>query len=143
MSTTRILHRIRPIALAAGLCLTVSALAADELPPITIGAGVVTKTHIGYSSSGIPTEQVTITHRVSYTDLDLTKQVGAAELKRRVKETARAACKQLDELYPLEAKNVQECTRITLAKASPQVESAIAVANREAKAEPNKDSKAE
>jgi UrcA family protein len=143
MSTRRILHRIRPIALAAGLCLTVSALAADELPPITIGAGVMTKTQIGRSSSGLPTEQVTVTHRVSYKDLDLTKEAGAAELKKRVKATAHAACKQLDELYPLEAKNVQDCTRITFAKATPQVENAIALANRQAKAGPNKEAKAE
>lgn len=143
MSTRRIMRSIRPIAVAAGLCLTASAFAADELPPITIGAGVITKTHIGTSSSGIPTEEVTVTHRVSYADLDLTKQIGAAELQKRVKETARAACKQLDELYPLEAKNVQECTKITVAKASPQVENAIAAANRQAKAEPNKETKAE
>jgi UrcA family protein len=133
MKTRRILLGLGP-ALAAGLCLTVSALA-DELPAITIGASVVTKTEISRSSSGVPTEEVSITHHVNYADLDLRTVVGAAELKRRVKETAHAACKQLDELYPLEAKNVQECTKVTVAHASPQVEDAIASAIREAKAE--------
>jgi UrcA family protein len=134
MNVNRILRKAVPIALAAGLCLTIPALA-DELPTITIGAGTITKTEVGRSSSGIPTEEVTITHHVSYADLDLTTQAGAAELDRRVRETARAACKQLDELYPLEAKNVRECTQTSIAQASTQVDNAIAGARREAKAQ--------
>ena len=134
MRTRRILQTVGPAILAAGLCLTGSAFA-DDLPTITIGAGILTKTSIGSSSSGIPLEEVTVTHRVSYADLKLTTRAGASELKRRVEETARAACKQLDELYPLEAKNARECTKIAIAKASPQVENAIAGAAKEAKAE--------
>lgn len=134
MKTRRILQTVGPAILAAGLCLTASAFA-DELPTITIGAGVMTRTPLGTSSSGVPLEEITVTHRVSYADLDLATQAGAAELKRRVEATARAACRQLDELYPLEAKNIRECTRISLAKASPQVENAIAGAAKEAKAE--------
>lgn len=134
MKTRRLLQTAVPAILAAGLCLTAPAFA-DDLPTITIGAGVTTKTNIGTSSSGIPLEEVTITHRVSYADLNLATQAGAAELKRRVEETARAACRQLDELYPLEAKNARECTRTAIAKASPQVETAISGATREAKAE--------
>ncbi|MDE2052395.1 MAG: UrcA family protein [Gammaproteobacteria bacterium] len=134
MNARRILQKFAPIALAAGLCFTGPALA-DELPTITIGAAVTTKTTIGHSSSGIPMEQVTITHRVSYADLDLATQAGAAELQRRVKETARAACKQLDELYPLEVKNASECTKMSVAQASTQVEKAIAASRREAKAQ--------
>jgi UrcA family protein len=68
-------------------------------------------------------------------DLNLATQAGAAELKKRVNETARAACRQLDEIYPFEAKNVRECTKIAIAKASPQVENAIAGVTKEAKAE--------
>lgn len=134
MKTRRILQAAGPAILAAGLLLTASAFA-DDLPTITIGAGTMTKTSIGTSSSGIPLEEVTVTHRVSYSDLNLTTVAGAAELKRRVEATARAACKQLDELYPLEAKNARECTKAAIAKASPQVENAIAGATREAKAE--------
>ena len=135
MNTRRILHNVGPIALAAGLCLTGSALAADELPTITIGAAVMAKTDIGTSSSGVPLEKVTITHRVSYADLNLATHAGAAELQRRVKETARAACKQLRELYPLEANDTFQCARHAVAQASPQVENAIAGATREAKAQ--------
>ena len=134
MKTRRLLQTVGPALLVAGLCLTAPAFA-DDLPTITIGAGVMTKTNIGMSSSGLPLEEVTVTHRVSYADLNLATQAGAAELQRRVKETARAACKQLDELYPLESKNARQCMKAAIAKASPQVENAIAGATKEAKAE--------
>lgn len=135
MKIPRTLHGVAPVILAAGLCMTASALA-DELPTITIGAGVMTKSVVGRSAStGAPIEQVTVSHRVSYADLDLATQTGAAALEQRVKETAVAACKQLDRLYPLEAKNERECTSAAIAQASPQVENAIAAARREAKAD--------
>ena len=135
MNTRRLLHRIGPAAVAASLCLAGAALAAEPLPTITIGAGVMAKAVVGTTTIGAPMEEVTITHRVSYSDLDLTTQTGAAELKARVKETANAACKQLDELYPLEEKNARECTSTAIAQASPQVENAIAAARRGATAE--------
>ncbi|HJS92449.1 MAG TPA: UrcA family protein [Steroidobacteraceae bacterium] len=134
MKTRRTLRGVGSALLLGGLCLTAAAFA-DNLPTITIGAGVVTKTAVGHSSLGAPLEQVSITHRVSYSDLDLTTVVGATELKQRVKEAAKMACKQLDDLYPLEAKNVNECTRTAIAQASSQVDSAISGAIREAKAE--------
>jgi UrcA family protein len=134
MNARRILHRAGPAILAAGLCLTAAALAAEPLPTITIGAGVVTREVISRSASGVPMEKVTLTHRVSYADLDLATEAGAAALRKRVQETARTACKQLDELYPLEAKNRWECTKAATADASAQVESAIAAARREASA---------
>ena len=134
MKTRRTLRGLGSALLLGGLCLTAAAFA-DNLPTITIGAGVMTKTAVGHSSLGAPLEQVSITHRVSYSDLDLTTVVGATELKQRVKEAAKMACKQLDDLYPLQAKNVNECTRAAVAQASSQVDSAIAGAIREAKAE--------
>lgn len=134
MKIRRTLHTLGPALLAAGLCLAGSALA-DELPTVTIGAGIVTKSTIGRSSLGTPMERVTVTHRVSYSDLDLTTEAGAAKLKKRVRDTARMACKQLDDLYPTEAKNEQECTRTAIAQASSQVQSAISAARRVAKAE--------
>jgi UrcA family protein len=134
MKTRRSLHRVGTVLLAAGLCVTAAALA-DQLPTITIGAGVTSKSVIGHSELGIPLEQVSITYRVSYADLDLRTVVGAAELNKRVKEPAHAACKQLDDLYPLEEKNEPQCARTAIAQASSQVEHAIANATREAKAE--------
>jgi len=135
MNMRRILRRSGPALLVASLCLTAAALA-DNLKTITIGAGVLTKAVVEHSvSTGAPIEDVVITHRVSYADLDLRTQAGAAELRRRVQETARVACKQLDDLYPLEEKKARECTQTAIADASPQVRNAIAAVRRQAKAE--------
>ncbi len=54
---------------------------------------------------------------------------------RPIEWTANAACRQLDELHPLEEKNARECTSTAIAQASPQVENAIAAARRVAAAE--------
>lgn len=135
MNIRPILRRSAPVVLAAGLCLGTTAFA-DNLKTITIGAGVLTKTVVDHSvSTGAPIEEVVITHRVSYADLDLRTHAGAVELRKRVQETARAACRQLDDLYPLETKQAPECTQTAIAAASPQVRSAIASVRREAKAE--------
>ncbi|MGH7105494.1 MAG: UrcA family protein [Acetobacteraceae bacterium] len=134
MNVRRILHGAGPILLAAGLCLTGPALA-DSPKTITIKAGVLTKTVVDRSvSTAAPIENVAITRHVSYADLDLATRAGAVELERRVTEAARAGCKQLDDLYPLEEKEARECTRTAVAEASPQVKHAIAATRREAKA---------
>lgn len=131
MSIRKLLQNTGPILLAAVLCAATPALA-DGLKTITIDAGVTTRSVVGRSTIGAPVEEVTITHRVSYADLDLATRAGAEELRSRVQETARAACKQLDTLYPLEDKNAPECAGAAVAAAASQVESAIAAVRREA-----------
>lgn len=135
MNIRRILRATGPILLATGLCLAGPALA-DSPKTITIKAGVLARTVVDRSvSTGAPIENVTITRRVSYGDLDLATLMGATELKWRVAEAARAGCKQLDDLHPLEEKEARECTRAAVAEASSQVKNAIAAARREAKVE--------
>jgi UrcA family protein len=134
MNMRDVARSIGPIVLLAGLCVGSAALGADQLKTVTVAAGVVTKT-VGQSAIGAPLEQVTLTRHVSYSDLDLTTYAGVVELKKRVADTARAACEQLDELYPLEEKNAPACIRQAVADASHQVDEAIAAAEREAKAE--------
>lgn len=55
---------------------------------------------VGLTSSGILVRQYQLSCSVSYADLDLATSAGADELKRRVTEAARSACKDLDKLYP-------------------------------------------
>ena len=55
---------------------------------------------IGTSTVGAPIELVQLTRRVSYADLDLATHRGALELERRINGAAKAACHQLDTLYP-------------------------------------------
>jgi UrcA family protein len=56
---------------------------------------------VGTSTTGAPIEIVQLTRKVSYADLDLATHRGALELERRINDTAKAACKQLDALYPV------------------------------------------
>ena len=120
---------------ATGLCFGASVLAADELPVVTIEADALpTKIPIGHSSLGVPLEQITLLRRVSYADLDLSTRAGEAELRKRVKSNARAACRQLDQLYPMEIKNAPQCIKKAIAEASRQVDAAVAAAEKQAKA---------
>ena len=135
MNVRRVVRSLGPIALIAGACLASMALPADELSTITVEAGVVNKTVVGHSDLGAPIEQVTLSRRVSFSDLDLATHSGAVALKKRVQEAARATCKQLDELYPLEEKNAPACIDKAVADSSRQVDEAIAAAEREAKSE--------
>ncbi len=135
MNVRRVVRRLGPVVLIAGACLGSMALAADELSTITVEAGVVNKTVVGHSDLGAPIEQVTLSRRVSFSDLDLATNAGAVALKKRVEEAARASCKQLDELYPLEEKHAPECIDKAVAAASPQVDEAIAAAERAARSE--------
>jgi len=120
---------------AASLCLSAAALADNTMETVTITAGVMTKTTLEHSAVGVPTELVTVAHRVSYADLDLATHSGAMTLKRRVETAARMACEQLDKLYPNEEPELPHCIHVAVRKASSQVDRAIIAAEHQAKQE--------
>lgn len=128
MHAQRLVCKLSPALVAAGLCLGSVALADSPLPTINIEASVVSKKAIAMSSSGVPTEEVTVTRRVSYSDLDLKTYAGAMALKRRVEDAAQVACKQIDELYPLEQSQAPSCVRQSVAAADEQVKAAVSAA---------------
>jgi len=82
----------------------------------------------------MPTEVVSLTRRVGYADLNLGTRSGAQELEKRVTETAQAACKQLDTLYPLTTKDSPACTKKATEAAMTQVRAAVAAAEKKAAA---------
>ncbi len=126
-------RRAGTVLLTAGLCLASAAFADNGLKPITVTAGVMTKTVVEHSDIGVPTELVTLTHRVSYADLDLATHSGAVALERRVEAAARTACEQLDKLYPNDEPEAARCIHQAVANASRQVHEAIAVAEHAAR----------
>jgi UrcA family protein len=132
MNACRLVRKLGPALLVAGMCIGTTVLADDQVPTIKIEASVISKKVIAMSSSGVPTEEVSVARRVSYADLDLKTYVGAAALKRRVHKAAELACKQVDDLYPLERPEAPSCIRQALAAANQQVEAAIADAQRTA-----------
>ena len=95
----------------------------------------VNRREVGRTAYGAPIEEVTLTHRVGYADLDLTKQADVDVLTMRVKNAAMTACKELDKLYPERdyAPAVQmprTCFRAAMDGAMPQVVEAVENAHR-------------
>lgn len=118
--------------IAIGLGLGTRVAAAEELGQITVQAGPITKSVVGRSpTSGAPIENIALTRRVSYSDLDLRTHAGAQELEHRVRSTAKAACDQLDDLYPHTERYSADCTRKATDDAMAQVRVAIAAAEEQ------------
>jgi UrcA family protein len=52
-------------------------------------------------SSVATVREVSLQGWVKYADLDLATEAGASELEKRIQQTAKALCKELDDEYPL------------------------------------------
>jgi UrcA family protein len=104
----------------------------DAAPGVKIQTGDVHRTVVGRSAIGAPIEILELSRRVDYTDLDLTRTSGVVELQRRVRDTAAAACDELDSQDPLDMSDtdVISCVRETTAGAMKQAKAVIAAAER-------------
>ncbi len=107
-----------------------------EPSQVTIQAGHhVERTQVGTSYTGIPLELTQLTGHVGFGDLDLATPKGQHELQRRIDRTATAACKQLDQLFPLDAADLgttyedPDCIHAARQSAEAQVKAAIASAD--------------
>jgi UrcA family protein len=104
----------------------------DQTSEITIqGKPVqVTKT-VENPASGEPIDHYTFTDAVSYANLDLSTASGVAELKKRVRETAKEGCEELQQAAaPMDLlADDRTCVRETTAEAMVKVKAAIADAN--------------
>ncbi len=67
--------------------------------------------------SAVPVEVITIYRGVSYRDLDLTTKEGAAELDKRIHETATDMCRELDAKYPTPVAETGSCITAAVDKA--------------------------
>jgi len=80
--------------------LIVGGVYAQEPEGVTVTGSRVAKETIGNSTVGAPIEQISLSYRVSYSDLDLATSGGKAALDKRVRVAADAACKEVSRLYP-------------------------------------------
>ncbi len=64
--------------------------------------------HVATSPTGIPIDVLTVRHAVGYKDIDITTNLGAKVLKQRIEDAAKAACKEIDTLYPNENDSDQQ-----------------------------------
>lgn len=118
---------------ALGLLLAVSAASAQSYGPVTPPSGtneVVTVTapppHLRQRSEiGAPIVNVSLSREVRFDDLDLRTASGAHALRSRVRQTARALCRQLDEQYLVTEDDGNSCINTALDDAMAQADSAI------------------
>jgi len=126
--------KARTVALAAMLVglATSGATFAQQASEVVVEAPRAQVTHS--SANGIPTEVITIRHRVSYKDIDISNYSGAKVLEQRVKDAATEACKQIKTLYPNELVTMDEaaCEKAAIDDAMVQANAAIAAARKAA-----------
>jgi len=85
--------------LGVGLVIAAAAVIAQPTEVVTVEAVRAITTPA--PSSVATTREVSLQGWVRYADLDLATSAGASELEKRIEETARSLCKELDDTYPL------------------------------------------
>lgn len=141
---TFVFSALSAVALAAGLALTsTTALAqhgdsaqqsngGDQEQVTVVGPRIMrTKVH-GTADAGFGIgyyDMLTLSHRVSYSDLDLTQPEDAKTLKNRIDETANQICQQLAEASPPRPTS-RDCVYNAVQSAMEQAHVAIAAAKR-------------
>jgi UrcA family protein len=88
----------------------------------------VRKKVVGRTSAGGKIEQISLTRRVDYSDLDLTKYSDVQELEKRIDEVAKNSCDALAQMYPLDNPNIPSCIDNAVEGAMAQQKQAIAAA---------------
>ena len=123
--------RLSMVVLGAGFVLGSVAASAQPLKEIVVEAPRVQK-GVDRTSTGVPIDLISVTHRVSYSDIDISTSSGAQVLTQRVKDAAAAACKEIDKLYPLREPmpGSRSCTDAAADAASAQVKAAVAAAEK-------------
>ena len=126
-------------ALAQGDAAASGASHPSEQPDVTVRASrMVRHKVVGRDYAGIPIEQLSLTREISYHDLNLNSTKGAAELLRRVNDTAREACQELTSLYPLNlwTTSNQDCVHRAVRNAMMQLPESVAQLEKEAHGTP-------
>jgi UrcA family protein len=72
--------------------------------------------------------ELTLSYPVSFGDLDITSVRGAAELEKRVKDAARAACEEIGSKYPGATPSDRVCAQKAATKAMDEVRRLVAAA---------------
>ncbi len=99
----------------------------QQLAQITVTAPREVHKVVGKSTAGVPIESISLSYQVTFSDLDLTRPAGVSELERRIDTMAKAACVDLDKLYPRKPSD-QHCVTRAIASAADQKKQAIASA---------------
>jgi len=93
------IRTIRLALLASGFATAAGAALAQPTEIITVQASRALTTPLPSSVATI--KEVSLTGWVRIHDLDLTTSAGTSELAKRIDQTAKALCKEIDDKYPL------------------------------------------
>jgi UrcA family protein len=93
------IHKVRLTVLVSGLAIAAGAALAQPTEIITVEASRALTTPLPTSVATI--KEVSLTGWVRIHDLDLTTSAGTSELAKRIDQTAKALCKEIDDKYPL------------------------------------------
>jgi UrcA family protein len=120
-------------AILGGMMMTVSA-ATPALEEITIIAPhEVQRKEVGRSNLGAPVEVISITRRISYAGMDLTKPANVSDLEKVIKDTANDSCKEIENQYPEAMYPTvpasQNCAKTATNDAMKQLNAAVAAAH--------------
>ena len=99
---------------------------------VRIEAPVLRRTVVARGPLGAKIEDIEISQRVSYGDLDLSKHADVTELKTRIETTARESCEELSDMFPFKTsdrREIQRCIDKAVAGTEEQVQAAIAAAS--------------
>jgi len=119
---------MRVAAGAAALMLGGAAIAQNTEEVQVQATRAMTSTVVGRSTYGVPIVDVSLSYGVSIEGLDLTSSAGAAELEKRVNQTAQKACKELGRKYPTAKPSDAECAKAAADKAMLKVHELVAAA---------------
>lgn len=119
--------------LALGVALAATSASAQSYGPVAAPSGtheVVTVTaprshERQRSTIGAPIVNVSLSREVRFDDLDLRTSGGAHALRARVRDTARALCRQLDQQYLVTEDDTRSCITTAENDALAQADSAI------------------
>lgn len=114
-----------------GLAIASGPAIAQEVKEVIVEAPRAVVRKVERTNTGAPVEILTLTRRVSYADLDLSKSADAATLETRINDTAKDSCTQLDKMIPLLGRSDDgDCVKKAVDGAMVQAKAAIAAAQK-------------
>jgi UrcA family protein len=92
------IHNGTALAITAALAVAASAYAAPLETIVVTGSRGLTQKEVGRSTIGAPIQEISLSYTVKIADLDPKSAAGRAEIEKRVKAAAKAACDEIDRL---------------------------------------------
>src|SRR5512136_1052571 len=111
---------------AAVACAVSGGLALAQTTPmevITVEAERSEK--VAQTPYGAPVREITIRSHVSYADLDLKTAKGVREFEKRIHETAKSTCKEMDVKFPVQGYGEDECIKAAVDGAMAQAKKIV------------------